>query len=200
MNAFKQRSVLQNATQADVLTEAFWIHPPQLRANGENRFSLRRKIERFLGLVVVKPVHSEPIIEKHRRIFCSVQNKSMEPPVQACGKRRIVLVKMHKIRRTFCTNRMASLSEPRGRSWSRMLFPRENQDRIPFFIAYRHAIRKRVFAGHPSDVHAHGFVAPRSSDIKRFVAKCSQHREKLALGLRASKLGNESNDSRHGWP
>src|SRR5215472_1842198 len=97
MNAGKQRPVLQHTPASNEFSKPTRIDGPQFRANLQNSLCFCREVNSILCLVVIHPLQTESVIEKHHRSAPAVDQQTMKPAIQSFGKIRLVFILMHQI-------------------------------------------------------------------------------------------------------
>src|SRR5580658_3143184 len=98
MNTAKQRPILEYTAASNEFSQPARIDGAEILTHLQNRLGLRGKIKPVLGLVIVKPLQSEAIIEQHRRPLPSISDETMKSPVQPLRKFGFVFIAMNQVR------------------------------------------------------------------------------------------------------
>src|SRR5438876_1532673 len=99
MQVFKKRPIFQDASALNPFSQSLWVYPPKLRADSEDRLRLPGKIERILGFVIIKAVHTEAVVEEDGRPACPIGDEPVKPSVQTGRKGGVFLVELDEIPR-----------------------------------------------------------------------------------------------------
>jgi hypothetical protein len=109
VQVFKDGPIFEDASALNPFSQSLRVYPPKLRADSEDGLGLRGKIERILGLVIIKPVHAEAVVEEDGRSARPIGDKPVKPSVQTGRKAGIFLVEVNEIPRPVRLDPVASL-------------------------------------------------------------------------------------------
>ena len=174
------------------------VKPEQLRPNRKDGLGFCRKVEGVRRLVEVEPVHPVSVIEKERLALPPVNQKSVEPSIQARRKLRIFFIKVNQVGGPFRLHLMSAALQAPCRSGLRILFAGKHQHDVLPLVEQRLPIRKGILLYGPPHINAQRLIHPRSRVVKGLVVNGLHHPAQLRLGAFARHLRNETHNSRHG--
>src|SRR5580693_3330919 len=94
---------------------------------------------------------------------------------------------------------MTTLPQVLDKSGIRKFLTSKNKDNVSSLIPERHAVGKRIFSGHPTDIHPERFVHPGICHVEVLVIQGLDHHKKLALRLFARHPAYKTNNSWHSF-